>query len=80
MPMDWVYGDATQLVTFFQNHDVGPDNDFKYRYGGDMGNAAMVYNLLWTNRGIPTLYYGEEIMFQGGLPQDISGISGTYLR
>lgn len=77
MAMDWVYGDATQLVTFFQNHDVGPDNDFKYRYGGDMGNAAMVYNLLWTNRGIPTLYYGEEIMFQGGLPQDISGNSDT---
>jgi len=77
MAMDWVYGDATQLVTFFQNHDVGPDNDFKYRYGGDMANAAMVYNLLWTNRGIPTLYYGEEIMFQGGLPQDIAGNSDT---
>ncbi|MDF3013967.1 MAG: amy13G [Cellvibrio sp.] len=77
MAMDWVYGDATQLVTFFQNHDVGPDNDFKYRYGGEMANAAMVYNLLWTNRGIPTLYYGEEVMFQGGLPQDIAGNSDT---
>ncbi|HTF97457.1 MAG TPA: alpha-amylase family glycosyl hydrolase [Cellvibrio sp.] len=77
MAMDWVYGDATQLVTFFQNHDVGPDNDFKYRYGGEQSNAAMVYNLLWTNRGIPTLYYGEEIMFQGGLPQDIAGNSDT---
>ncbi len=77
MAMDWVYGDATQLVTFFQNHDVGPDNDFKYRYGGEIANAAMVYNLLWTNRGIPTLYYGEEIMFQAGLPQDIAGNSDT---
>ena len=77
MAMDWIYGDATQLVTFFQNHDVGPDNDFKYRYGGEMANAAMVYNLLWTNRGIPTLYYGEEIMFQAGLPQDIAGNSDT---
>jgi glycosidase len=74
---DWVYGDATKLVTFFQNHDVGPDNDFKYRYGGDPANAAMVYNLLWTNRGIPTLYYGEEVEFQGGLAQDISGNSDT---
>lgn len=74
---DWVYGDATKLVTFFQNHDVGPDNDFKYRYGGDPANAAMVYNLLWTNRGIPTLYYGEEVMFQGGLAQDISGTNDT---
>lgn len=77
MAMDWVYGDVTQLVTFFQNHDVGPDNDFKYRYGGEMGNAAMVYNLLWTNRGIPTLYYGEEIMFQAGLPQDIASNNDT---
>ncbi|ACE86338.1 alpha-amylase family glycosyl hydrolase [Cellvibrio japonicus] len=77
LAMDWVYGDATQLVTFFQNHDVGPDNDFKYRYGGAQGNAAMAYNLLWTNRGIPTLYYGEEIMFQGGLPQDIAGNNDT---
>ncbi|MFL0799071.1 MAG: chitobiase/beta-hexosaminidase C-terminal domain-containing protein [Agarilytica sp.] len=74
---DWVYGDATKLVTFFQNHDVGPDNDFKYRYGGEEGNAAMVYNLLWTNRGIPTLYYGEEIMFQAGLPQDIASANDT---
>jgi glycosidase len=77
MSKDWVYGDATKLVTFFQNHDVGPDNDFKYRYGGDPANAAMVYNLLWTNRGIPTLYYGEEVMFQAGLAQDISGNSDT---
>jgi len=74
---DWVYGDATKLVTFFQNHDVGPDNDFKYRYGGAPGNAAMAYNLLWTNRGIPALYYGEEVMFQGGLAQDISGNNDT---
>ena len=77
LAMDWIYGDATKLVTFFQNHDVGPDNDFKYRYGGDPANAAMAYNLLWTIRGIPTLYYGEEVEFQGGLPQDISGNSDT---
>ncbi len=34
---DWVYGDATKLVLFLQNHDVGPDNDFKYRFNGDRG-------------------------------------------
>lgn len=74
---DWVYGDSTKLVTFFQNHDVGPDNDFKYRFGGDPAYAAMVYNFLWTNRGIPALYYGEEVMFQAGLEQDISGNNDT---
>ncbi len=77
LDMDWVYGDATQLVTFFQNHDVGPDNDFKYRFGGSESNAALVYNLLWTIRGIPTLYYGEEVMFQAGLPQDIANSNDT---
>lgn len=75
--MDWIYGDATKLVTFFQNHDVGPDNDFKYRFGGEEANAALVYNLLWTARGIPALYYGEEIMFQAGLPQDIANANDT---
>lgn len=70
---DWTYADPTQLVTFFQNHDVGPDNDFKYRFGGQESYAAMAYNLLWTIRGIPSLYYGEEIMFQAGKPQDIAG-------
>ena len=77
LSMDWTYADPTELVTFFQNHDVGPDNDFKYRYGGEQANAALAYNLLWTIRGIPTLYYGEEVMFKAGFPQDIQGNSDT---
>lgn len=77
LSMDWVYGDATKLVTFLQNHDVGPDNDFKYRFKGDDWMAAIAYNLLWTIRGIPCLYYGEEIAFQKGLPQDICGNTDT---
>jgi len=75
--MDWIYGDATKLVTFLQNHDVGPDNDFKYRFKGDTGMAAVAYNLLWTIRGIPCLYYGEEIEFMKGAPQDIDGPNMT---
>ena len=74
---DWIYGDATQLVTFFQNHDVGPDNDFKFRFAGETAKAAMAYNLMWTIRGIPSLYYGEEIEFQKGKPQDIDSPSMT---
>lgn len=77
LSMDWVYGDASQLVTFLQNHDVGPDNDFKYRFQGDDWMAAMAYNLLFTIRGIPCIYYGEEIAFQKGLPQDICGNEDT---
>ena len=74
---DWVYGDATKLVTFLQNHDVGPDNDFRFRFKGEQWMAAAAYNLLWTIRGIPCLYYGEEIEFMKGAPQDIIGNDDT---
>ncbi|MBF0545639.1 MAG: alpha-amylase [Candidatus Riflebacteria bacterium] len=77
LSMDWIYGDATKLVTFLQNHDVGPDNDFKYRFKGEDWMAAVAYNFLWTIRGIPCLYYGEEIAFQKGCPQDICGNDDT---
>ena len=71
MDRDWVYGNATTLVTFLQNHDVGPDNDFRFRFKGEQWMAAAAYNMLWTIRGIPCLYYGEEIEFMKGAPQDI---------
>ncbi|AFY70690.1 Cyclomaltodextrin glucanotransferase [Thalassoporum mexicanum PCC 7367] len=74
---DWVYGDATKLVTFLQNHDVGPDNDFRFRFKGEQWMAAAAYNLLWTIRGIPCLYFGEEIEFMKGAPQDIIGNDDT---
>jgi glycosidase len=77
LAMDWVYGDATKLVTFLQNHDVGPDNDFMYRFKGEQWMAAAAYNLLWTIRGIPCLYYGEENEFQKGAPQDIVNATMT---
>lgn len=74
---DWVYGDATWLVTFLQNHDVGPDNDFRFRFQGDDWMAAATYNLLWTIRGIPCLYQGEEIAFMRAAPQDIISNNDT---
>jgi glycosidase len=77
LAFDWLYGDATRLVTFFQNHDVGPDNDFKFRFGAEAWKAALAYNLLWTIRGIPCLYQGEEIEFMPGAPEDIDGPTMT---
>ncbi len=74
---DWIYGDPSTLVTFFQNHDVGPDNDFRFRFRGETWMAAVVYNLLFTVRGIPCIYYGEEIEFQKGTPQDVIGERDT---
>lgn len=80
LDMDWIYGDVTRLVTFLQNHDVGPDNDFKYRFKGEDWMAAAAYNLLWTARGIPCLYFGEEIAFMRGAPQDVDGEKDTLER
>ncbi len=77
LEMDWIYGNATELVTFLQNHDVGPDNDFRFRFKGGQWMAAAAYNLLWTARGIPCLYYGEEIEFRKGAPQDVIGNDDT---
>jgi len=77
LEMDWIYGNATELVTFLQNHDVGPDNDFCFRFKGEQWMAAAAYNLLWTVRGIPCLYFGEEIEFMKGAPQDIIGNDDT---
>ena len=77
LSMDWIYGDPTTLVTFLQNHDVGPDNDFRYRFKGEQWMAAAAYNLIWTARGIPCLYYGEEVEFMKGAPQDVIGERDT---
>ena len=71
LDMDWIFGDPSTLVTFLQNHDVGPDNDFRFRFKGEQWMAAAAYNLLWTARGIPCLCYGEEIEFMKGAPQDV---------
>lgn len=74
---DYIYGNPTTLVTFLQNHDVGPDNDFRFRFKGEVWMAAAAYSLLWTVRGIPCLYYGEEIEFMKGAPQDVIGNDDT---
>ena len=68
-----VYGNVTELVTSLQNRDVGPDNDFRFRFKGEQWMAVAAYNLLWTVRGIPCLYFGDEIEFMKGAPQDVIG-------
>lgn len=63
---DGLYGDATKLVTFLDNHDIGPQNDWKYRFAGTDEALASALNFLWFVRGIPALFYGTEIRFQAG--------------
>ncbi|HQP38563.1 MAG TPA: alpha-amylase family glycosyl hydrolase, partial [Polyangiaceae bacterium] len=67
---DGLYGDATKLITFLDNHDVGPQNDWKYRFAGTDQALASALNLLWTVRGIPCLFYGTEVRFKAGAEID----------
>ncbi|MCX5190968.1 carbohydrate binding domain-containing protein [Streptomyces sp. NBC_00268] len=57
--------DATYNVVYVDSHDYGP-NKSSTRYSGDTDAWAENMSLMWTFRGIPTLYYGSEIEFQKG--------------
>lgn len=77
---DGLYGDATQLVTFIDNHDIGPQNDWKYRFAGTDRALASALNLIFLARGIPAVFYGTEVRFMAGAeidgtdaPHDTSG-------
>ncbi|MER5200136.1 carbohydrate binding domain-containing protein [Streptomyces sp. NPDC002755] len=57
--------DATYNVVYVDSHDYGP-NKSSTRYSGGTAAWAENMSLMWTFRGIPTLYYGSEIEFQKG--------------
>ncbi|MEU0234815.1 MULTISPECIES: carbohydrate binding domain-containing protein [unclassified Streptomyces] len=57
--------DATYNVVYVDSHDYGP-NKSGGRYAGGTDAWAENMSLMWTFRGIPTLYYGSEIEFQKG--------------
>ncbi|GAA4871864.1 carbohydrate binding domain-containing protein [Kitasatospora terrestris] len=59
------YNDATYNVVYVDSHDFGP-NKSSTRYAGGTDAWAENMALMWTFRGIPTLYYGSEIEFQAG--------------
>lgn len=70
------YADPTKLVTFFQNHDLTPDNTWSgsgaQHCCSDRHNSALAYNVLWTVRGIPVMYAGDETGARVGLPPDLT--------
>ncbi|MFJ4809554.1 carbohydrate binding domain-containing protein [Streptomyces longwoodensis] len=57
--------DATYNVVYVDSHDYGP-NKSSTRYAGGTDAWAENMALMWTFRGIPTLYYGSETEFQKG--------------
>jgi neopullulanase len=60
---DWLYARPSELVTFFGNHDVPR---FASAAGSSAAKTKLAFGLALTLRGIPELYYGDEIGMAGG--------------
>lgn len=63
---DKYFNDSTWNVTYVQSHDYSPDNSQKVGFTGGTTTWAENLNLMFTFRGIPCLYYGNEIEFCKG--------------
>ena len=70
---DQYMNDPTWNVTYVDSHDYGPadngkdnNNPDQYRYDGSEEDWAENWDLMFTFRGIPCVYYGSEIRFQHG--------------
>ena len=66
---DKYYNDATYNLVYVDSHDYGPATSGE-RYAGGKEAWAENISLMFTFRGIPTLYYGSEIQFKAGMPVD----------
>jgi glycosidase len=64
---DWLFPNPNYLVTFLGNHDV---SRFMNENGATPAGLELAYTFLLTNRGIPLIYYGDEIGMQGGNDPD----------
>jgi glycosidase len=60
---DWIYPNASRLVPMLGNHDT---SRFITEAGGNGQSLKNATALLLTMRGIPQLYYGDEIGMAGG--------------
>ncbi|MGC4000323.1 MAG: alpha-amylase family glycosyl hydrolase [Anaeromyxobacter sp.] len=69
MDSDDSTNDATYNVVYVDSHDYGP-NMAKNAFSGGTATWAENMSLMWTFRGIPTLYMGSEIEFKAGAQID----------
>ena len=60
---DWLYPDPGRLVTFLGLHDMPR---FLHRQGATAEGLKQAFTFLFTTRGIPMIYYGDEIGMTGG--------------
>ena len=60
LAQDFAYKDLSHMMTFFANHDHARTGDVLRE---DPDRMKLAITLLATIRGIPQLYYGDEMMF-----------------
>ena len=72
---DYIYKNPENMVTFLDNHDLAR---FLGHVNGDIRKLKMGLGLMFTLRGIPSVYYGTEILMQetnghGKIREDFPG-------
>jgi glycosidase len=74
---DFLYLHPEMLVPFFANHDVPR---FASAEGGSPAKLRLAFGLTLTVRGIPEIYYGDEIgMAGGGDPDNRRDFPGGWI-
>ena len=68
---DRYINDSTWNLLSVDSWDYGPDGMEKTRYSNGVGAWKQNLNLMFTFRGIPSIYYGSEIEFAKNLPIDV---------
>ena len=64
---DHIYADPNRLSPFLGNHDV---ERFMNERGATVDGLRLATTFLLTTRGIPLLYYGDEVAIPGGRDPD----------
>ena len=59
---DFLYPEPFHIMVFMGNHDLSRFNEI---YDGDLKKYKLALSLILTMRGIPQLYYGDEIGMKG---------------
>ena len=62
LALDYLYPKADNLVIFAENHDT---ERYFSAIGDDIPKLKAAMTFLMTTRGIPQIYYGEEILMKG---------------
>jgi len=67
---DFLYPNINNILVFAGNHDITRINDY---YKGDIEKYKLAMTLVLTTRGIPQLYYADEIGMQGNKEKNGDG-------